>query len=495
MAIPWARLGQLALLSGQAYLENKAQRADQRALNRAMDRQRARQQEETNFSNLVNAFGGRSTPMQVPLSYRGSDRANTLRSLGQIAGLGSQAIGMYQGLSQAERDAQAQDLQNQNLRDQIDIRRGTLEASGIPLSAGKAAGPIAVGGGAMGPVGPSGAGSRTAGATLRMGDYQAPPSLSQVGQAAFNAQLRERRTNLADAALLRRAQEANIAADNALAMQRIASIGSTGTTYSGSNKMQMAGEIGSNFAFMNPLASQDEIAVGIKNFAEASGITLTPELTQSAIKGYNAAAAGIREDYVGALDGAVKVAVDQGYEAGLLTLQSNLGTKYGEGFQISESLLGTYLDRLDAASDTLNLDGSTRKRLVEMMAIRENALNAIDKLTDDKVYEQIKANFGRDSGAVARAKSFFTGEAKVLGDDAASFLNQLGFLTDTVARFRSGAALTESEQTFYGRLIGSLYTRPEDLRLNLQGLVNQMNTEINTTLSVGGKKRLSDFNG
>jgi|DEB0MinimDraft_3_1074331.scaffolds.fasta_scaffold00202_3 hypothetical protein len=196
MAIPWAILGQLALQSGQAYLENKAQRADQRALNRAMDRQRARQQEETNFSNLVNAFGGRSTPMQVPLSYRGSDRANTLRSLGQIAGLGSQAIGMYQGLSQAERAAQAQDLQNQNLRDQIDIRRGTLEASGIPLSAGKAAGPIAVGGGAMGPVGPSGAGSRTAGATLRMGDYQAPPSLSQIGQAAFNAQLADRRQAL-----------------------------------------------------------------------------------------------------------------------------------------------------------------------------------------------------------------------------------------------------------------------------------------------------------
>lgn len=197
MAIPWALLGQFALQGGQAYLENRAQRAEQRALNRAIDRQRERQQEETNFSNLVNVFGGRSTPMQVPLSYRGSDKANTLRSLGQIAGLGSQAIGLYEGMQQAQKAAEMQDLQKQNIRDQIDIRRGTLEASGIPLSAGKAAGPIAVGGGAMGPVGPSGAGSRTAGATLRMGNYQAPASLSQIGQAAFNAQLRDRQANLA----------------------------------------------------------------------------------------------------------------------------------------------------------------------------------------------------------------------------------------------------------------------------------------------------------
>lgn len=137
MAIPWAILGQLALQAGQSYLGGKAQQAEQRAMNRARERQRVAQEKENNRVNLMNAFGGNARAAQIPVTYRGSDRANTLRSLGQVAGLGSQAIGLYSGMKEAEAARQAAEetgrLQNTAAQMTIDRQIGEAAGQAAPL--------------------------------------------------------------------------------------------------------------------------------------------------------------------------------------------------------------------------------------------------------------------------------------------------------------------------------------------------------------------------
>ena len=193
---PYAFAAQIGLKLGQSYLDNKARDKEQRALRRAQEQQRVAQQKEDNYANLVGAFGGRATPTQVPLSFSGSNKANTLRSLGQIAGIGSQAIGLYGDFKQAESARQAaqatQNLQRQAAEMAIDKSLAETAAQAAPI-----------------PKDPA-----TFGAALQMlpqsdprllqtlgkTQTQIPEDLSKYGRSVFDATMNQRQLDAADQA-------------------------------------------------------------------------------------------------------------------------------------------------------------------------------------------------------------------------------------------------------------------------------------------------------
>jgi hypothetical protein len=57
------------------------------------------------------------------------------------------------------------------------------------------------------------------------------------------------------------------------------------------------------------------------------------------------------------------------------------------------------------------------------------------------------------------------------------FRQALGFASDKFARVRSGAALTPYEQRFYRSIIGSQFTTPEAIYVQVMGLIDQLNDE------------------
>ena len=155
---------------------------------RDMDKAQREQDRRVAYSNLINTFGGRSTPSPVELK---PGRATTL-----LGGLGT-ALGAGASLYDLADAKRLRDLQMENIQGQIDSRklseditRGTTlgMGAGLPQTdtiAPKLSAPAAVSGRTIAP-------SRVSPATITMGGGVAPPDLSDVGQAAFSAAQAER---------------------------------------------------------------------------------------------------------------------------------------------------------------------------------------------------------------------------------------------------------------------------------------------------------------
>ena len=435
--------------AGAGYLESKQQRKAQR---RADEENRKR----TAYANLQNAFGGRAVPSLVNPQVRSSPTGNLLRTIGTTAGVGSTLIGANEAYKNTQAQNRLRDLQTQAAANQLEQQAGAqAQTAGgyVPIQVDEAL--------------------RGTSELLA-----APIETSSMVSPAFRAGAQQQRMD----DLTQQAQldliKAN--ADKARA--------AGGTSFSGSNVLQIARGIGSNAARMNPFLKGTELKQFI---SDVSPTTLDANTLSQAMNGYYEQADATRKIYSDAIDAAATIAKDTNYGNGILALESRLAAN---GLALSESIMEPFLDRLDEASQVLNLDTGTKKRLAEMLSIRENAKNAAEALAKPQVYNEVVKNFGRSEGAIAQLKTWYEGEQEILGDEAAKFLNNLNFLQDTVARFRSGAALTETEQKFYGRLIGSLTTKPEDLRLNLENLVNNMNRDIKILMRVenASKGRMSN---
>ena len=96
---------------GANYLDRGQQRKAQREMDRRVGR-----------ANLQRALGG--NPIVNPVEVKSTGGAQFLRNLGQAAGLGSQAIGLYQGFQQAQKAGQLTDLQLAEARRQQAIGEG-----------------------------------------------------------------------------------------------------------------------------------------------------------------------------------------------------------------------------------------------------------------------------------------------------------------------------------------------------------------------------------
>ncbi len=423
----------------------------QKDLERAQRRQAAAQKRENAMANLSRAFGGNPIANQVPLDFRPGKGANLLSALGQLAGAGSQAVGLYGGMKDRQAQNRLRDLQTQAAANQLEQQAGAqAQTAGgtVPIQVDEAL--------------------RGTSQT-----FDTPIAGNSMLTPAFRAGAQQQRMD----DLMQQAQ-LNLINANA---ERARAAG--GTSFSGSNVLQIAQGIGANAARINPFLKGAELK---KFISEQSPTALTANTLSEAMNGYYEQADATRKIYSDAIDAAAVIAKDTNYGNGLLALESNLAAN---GLALSESIMEPFLDRLDEASQVLNLDTGTKKRLAEMLSIRENAKNAVEALARDEVIDEVRKNFGRSEGALAQLKTWYEGEQEILGDEAAKFLNNLNFLQDTVARFRSGAALTETEQKFYGRLIGSLTTKPEDLRLNLENLVNNMNRDIMIMMDVENASR------
>lgn len=418
----------------------------QKDLERAQRRQAAAQKQENAMANLSRAFGGNPIVNQVPLDYRPGKGANLLSALGQLAGAGSQAVGLYGGMKDRQAQNRLRDLQTQAAANQLEQQVGAMaQAAGGTV-------PIQVDEALRGT-------SQTFDAPIAGNSFLTPAFRAGAQQQRMDDLTQQAQLNLINA----NAQRARAAG---------------GTSFSGSNVLQIARGYGNNAARLNPFLTGNELDTFIQ---QQTPETLNDDILSQAKVGYYEQADATRKIYSDAIDAATKVAMESNYLNALLSLESNLAAN---NLPLSESIMEPFLDRLDEASQVLNLDTGTKKRLAEMISIRENAKNAAEALAKPQVYNEVVKNFGRSEGALAQLDTWYNGEAEVLGAEAAKFLNNLNFLQDTVARFRSGAALTETEQKFYGRLIGSLTTRPEDLRLNLENLVNAMNNDIMNLMRV-----------
>jgi hypothetical protein len=276
MAIPWAILGQLALQAGQSYLGSKAQQAEQRAMNRARERQRVAQEKENNRVNLMNAFGGNVSAAQIPVTYKGSDRANTLRSLGQVAGLGSQAIGLYSGMKEAETARKAAEetrrLQNTAAQMTIDRQLGETAGQAAPLPTDRMLGK------GVSPLPPQGMDL-----LRRVGQagVQYPESVtSDYGRNVFDATIRQRQ-----ASLLEQAQQNELfQLQKDLAELKLLNIQTpTKKGLSLDKKIDMASNSGGALAVGSPNLTREEVIIS-PDFIQTTGGD--PQLAQAYLNGY-----------------------------------------------------------------------------------------------------------------------------------------------------------------------------------------------------------------
>ena len=451
--------------AGAGYLESKQQRKAQRI---ADEENRYR----TAYANLQNAFGGRAVPSLVNPQVRSSPTGNLLRTVGTAAGVGSTLLDANEAYKVTQDQNRLRDLQISNAEMDRDRLLATTAAQAAPLGqeALQRSTPL-----------PQNVEFNTALDAISSNEPnllqtlgrrpQAPEGMSEYGQNVFDATYGQR---VADQKLLDLQMEKAQADINKI---NAATDAAGSPRLSGSNRIRIAADAGSNVATLNPFLRGDEAR---KLIVEQSGIK-SPELLTSAVAGYNEQAAKIRSTFNTILDGAVKQATETNYESGVLALEAGL---QAQGYDLSENMLNSFLDRIDAASDVYNFSATEKNKLMQLTTIRANALRAIETLTDPGAIGQIQEAFGRSEGAIKKGYAYFMGEQEAIGSEAANFLTQLGFLRDTVARYRSGAALTEAEQDFYEGLVGGIFTQPEQLRNTLGELVNQMNREITSLYEV-----------
>ena len=188
---------------GQGYMGHR----DAARMQREREKAQKEQDRRVGVSNLINAFGGRSTPS--PVDYTPSGPGIGSRFFGAI-GTAADVAGLYHGATEAKK---LQDLQMENVQSQIDARklteditRGTTEGMGsvLPTTGSITPEPLsppsqATEGALAGRLDPNRfmpkrtiAPSRVSPASMPLGGTVPSAGLSDVGQAAFRAAQTER---------------------------------------------------------------------------------------------------------------------------------------------------------------------------------------------------------------------------------------------------------------------------------------------------------------
>ena len=157
---------------------------------RDLEKAQREQDRRVGYSNLINAFGGRSVPS--PVQVKPGTATSILGGLGTALGAGASIYDMMDA-------KKLRDLQMENVQGQIDARdlatdtaRGQLygQAAALPRTGTIAPAPKPVAPELGG--GPSGAGPRISPARPSLPGSVAPPGLSDIGQAAFRATQNQR---------------------------------------------------------------------------------------------------------------------------------------------------------------------------------------------------------------------------------------------------------------------------------------------------------------
>ena len=117
----------------------------------------------------------------------------------------------------------------------------------------------------------------------------------------------------------------------------------------------------------------------------------------------------------------------------------------------------------------VKLGEESNKRMARATGIQFTAKRIIEKLDDPIVRDRI----GKIAGNYDKVEAWILGTAN-RPPEMTAFQQLMGFVEDDMQRMQSGAALTTDEQAFYGELLGSSTSTPENIRLRMEQLISQM---------------------
>lgn len=314
---------------------------------------------------------------------------------------------------------------------------------------------------------------------LRAEDYTDNPTPAFVN--AFNAEVNDRRVKLTEREKQDRIADLQLEKLNA----DIDETKRKGQVLDFDDLTKRAGASGRNLARKFPTMSREDIL-------KVLSVELHPDLVNNEevhtfiIDEFEKQQDVYRNDMVSTIDEASKMVREVGLPSALAYLEERLDVK---GLATDEGIRTAFISRMtDQLTDIAklpDLSATQKTEVANRLSARATAQRALDKLSDPQFFSTLDDKFGRGlTGAVTNAQLVFQGRVDVLGEEAADLLIDLGFAYDIVARMRTGAAIQEYEKEFYEQLVGSVTSDPQDLKDQLQTLVDQMDTEINSILMV-----------
>lgn len=315
---------------------------------------------------------------------------------------------------------------------------------------------------------------------LRAEDYIDDPSPAFVN--AFNAEINDRRLKLTAREKQDRIAELQLEKLNT----DIQAAKIKGQPLDFTDLTKRAGTSGRNLARKFPTMSREDIL-------KVLSVELHPDLVNNEevhtfiIDEFEKQQDVYRKDMISTIDEASKMVREIGLPSALTYLEERLGVD--KGLATDEGIRTAFIDRMTKQLTDIamlpDLTATEKTEVANRLSARATAQRALDKLSDPQFFNTLDDKFGRGlTGAVTNAQQVFQGRVDVLGEEAADLLIDLGFAYDIVARMRTGAAIQQYEKEFYEQLVGSVTSDPQDLRDQLQTLIQQMDTEINSILTV-----------
>ena len=315
---------------------------------------------------------------------------------------------------------------------------------------------------------------------LRAEDYTDNPTPAFVN--AFNAEVNDRRLKLTAREKQIRIEDLQL---EKLNLEIEAAI-RKGEKLNFDDLSKRAGASGRNLARKFPTMSRE-------NILKVLAVELHPDLVNNAeihtfiIDEFEKQQDVYRKDMISTIDEASKMVREIGLPSALAYLEERLGVD--KGLVADEGIRTAFIDRMTKQLTDIamlpDLTATQKTEVANRLSARATAQRALDKLSDPEFFSSLQDKFGAGfTGRVSEAKETFQGRRDALGEEAADLLIDLGFAYDIVARMRTGAAIQEYEKEFYEKVVGSVTSDPQDLRDQLQTLVEQMDTEINSILIV-----------
>ena len=315
---------------------------------------------------------------------------------------------------------------------------------------------------------------------LRAEDYTDNPTPAFVN--AFNAEVNDRRVKLTEREKQDRIADLQLEklnTDIEAAKRKEQVLDFTDLT-------KRAGASGRNLARKFPTMSRE-------NILKVLAVELHPDLVNNEevytfiVDEFEKQQDVYRKDMISTIDEASKMVREIGLPSALAYLEERLGVD--KGLAADEGIRTAFIDRMTKQLTDIamlpDLSATQKTEVANRLSARATAQRALDKLSDPEFFNTLDDKFGRGlTGAVTNAQQVFQGRVDVLGEEAADLLIDLGFAYDIVARMRTGAAIQQYEKEFYEQLVGSVTSDPQDLKDQLQTLVDQMDTEINSILMV-----------
>lgn len=129
-----------------------------------------------------------------------------------------------------------------------------------------------------------------------------------------------------------------------------------------------------------------------------------------------------------------------------------------------DSLLGQYMEY----AARINLPAGSMLEIGSATKVQKMAAAAMEKLDDPVVYDSI----GKLKGARNRVEAWLTGEG-TMPEELIAFRQAIGFVLDEVQRDQSGAAIPDTEKSFYRDLLGFEDISPRALATRLAGTIEK----------------------